>query len=101
MRVEVYERIFILEPPPLPVSLPPVGSHSIKQTRISTTTSSSYSSGLNVNNNSDGTIRTTTSWHLQSHNVGFNNNGENVLSTQMLNNNFLDNERAASAIAAG
>lgn len=45
-------------------------------------------------------IRTTTSWHSQIQNVGFNN-GENVVSNQMLNNNFLDNERAASAIAAG
>lgn len=90
----------ILEPPPLPATLPPVGGH-VKQTRITSTTMS-YSSGPNINNNSDGTVRSTTSWHLQSHNLGPNNNGENILSSQMLtNNNFLDNERAASAIAAG
>lgn len=92
----IYE---IIEPPPLPATLPPVGSHNIKQTRISTSTLSSYSSGSN--NNSEGMIRTTTSWHSQTQNVGFNNNGENLLSNQMLNNNFLDNERATSAIAAG
>lgn len=92
----IYE---IIEPPPLPVTLPPVGSHNIKQTRISSSTLSSYSSGSN--NNSEGMIRTTTSWHSQTQNVGFNNNGENLLSNQMLNNNFLDNERATSAIAAG
>lgn len=89
----IYE---IIEPPPLPATLPPVAS---KQTRISTTTLSSYSSGSN--NNSEGMIRTTASWHSQTQNVAFNNNGENLLSNQMLNNNFLDNERATSAIAAG
>lgn len=89
----IYE---IIEPPPLPATLPPVAP---KQTRISTTTLSSYSSGSN--NNSEGMIRTTASWHSQTQNVAFNNNGENLLSNQMLNNNFLDNERATSAIAAG
>lgn len=90
----------ILEPPPLPATLPPVGGH-VKQTRVTSTTMS-YSSGPNINNNSEATVRSTTSWHLQSHNLGPNNNGENILSSQMLtNNNFLDNERAASEIAAG
>lgn len=88
-----------LEPPPLPATLPPVGSHN-KHTR--TTTSLSYASGPNVNNNSDASIRSTTSWHVQSHSFGANNNGDSSLNNQMMtNNNFLDNERAASAIAAG
>lgn len=90
-----------LEPPPLPHQPPPVGGSLSKQTRI-TTTSVTYASGPNVNNNSDGTVRTTTSWHVQSHDFGANNNDDNVLTNEMLtNNNFLDNERAVSAISAG
>lgn len=95
---DIYE---ILEPPPLPATQPPIGGYNIQQTRISTTTSSTYFTGPNVNNTSEGMMRTTTSWHSQTHNDGLNNNGENVLTNQTLNNNFLDNERAASAIAAG
>lgn len=85
----------------MPATSPPVGSHA-KQTRISTT-SVSYASGPNVNNNSDGsTVRTTTSWHVQTHNFGSNNNGDNALTNQMLtNNNFLENERVVSAVSAG
>lgn len=92
---------YILEPPPLPATLPPVGSQ-IKQTRISTTTVSYSTSESNINNNSDGATKSTLSWHSQTQSLGSNNNVENVLSNQTLaNNNFLDNERAASSIAAG
>lgn len=62
----------------------------------------SYSSGTNINNISDETIRSMTTWHSQNHNVSLNNNGDSILSNQMLtNNNFLDNERAVSVIATG
>lgn len=45
-------------------------------------------------------MRSTTTWHSQTHIEGLNNDGVNILSNQMLtNNNFLDNERAASTIA--
>ena len=85
----------------MPATLPPVGGHG-KPTR-GTTTSVSYASGPNVNNNTDSgtTVRTTTtSWHVQTHNFG--PNGDNLLTNQMLtNNNFLDNERAVSAVSAG
>lgn len=48
-------------------------------------------------------MRSTTSWHVQTqHQIAPNNNGDSPLTHQMVtNNNFLDNERAASAIAAG
>lgn len=96
---EINRNIF-LEPPPLPATLPPVGSH-MKQSRVSTT-SISYTSGPNVNNNTETTMRSTTSWHVQTQHLGANNNGDSTLTHQMVtNNNFLDNERAASAIAAG
>lgn len=78
-----------LEPPPLPATLPPVGSH-MKQ-KITTTTTT-FTSGSNLNNN-PGNVRTTT-WHTQSHYNSSNNNGDGL-------NNFLDNERAASTIPAG
>lgn len=94
-----FECIF-LEPPPLPATLPPVGGHA-KQARV-TTTSVSYASGPNVNNNTDGVVRTATSWHVQTHNFGSNNNGDNVLTNEMVtNNNFLENERVVSAVSAG
>lgn len=91
---------YLLEPPPLPATLPPVGSQ-IKHTRISTTTVSYSNIGSNTNNNSDEAAESL-SWHSQSQSLGSNNSKENVLSSQSLaNNNFLDNERAASVIAAG
>ncbi|XP_031639597.1 uncharacterized protein LOC116351612 isoform X2 [Contarinia nasturtii] len=71
-----------MEAPPLPATLPPVGC------------TLSYASGSNINNNNSGGKMRSTTWHSQTHSVGLNNN----LSNQMLtNNNFLDNERAASA----
>lgn len=74
----------------------------MKQTRISTTTLSYSTTGPNLNNNSEESVRSTTSWHSQTNIIGPNNNGDSVLTNQMLtNDNFLNNERAASAIAAG
>lgn len=90
----------LLEPPPLPSTLPPAGGRA-KNTRIATIHTANSAFINNVNNNSDESMHSTP-WHLKTSDVGSNNNGDSFLSNQMTSsNNFLEEERAASAIATG
>lgn len=92
--------MFVIDPPPLPVTLPPVGGHPSKQSKTSTTTTT-YSNNSSTNavhpniQKPQATVRQTT-WHTH-----YTNNGAPINAQMMSNNNFLDNERAASAVAAG
>lgn len=86
-------------PPPLPASLPPVGGQQI---RHSTTAYRTTTTGVGPNNynnhhynNNNGqpvaTVRTAT-WHQH-----YNNGNSALNATMLANNNFLNNERAASS----
>lgn len=77
-----------LDPPPLPVTLPPAGAH----TKVITTTQT------NPNNNerTQATVQTS-SWQSQ-----YNNNVTSPESGHLLtSDNFLENERAHSTIPSG
>lgn len=70
----------------------------MKHTKITTTTLMDST----TNNNLEDSIRLTKPWQSQSPDFTSNNNGENIVSnTGTSSNFFLEEERAASAIATG
>lgn len=87
------------KPPPLPSTLPPVGSQQIRHSTTSyrTTTAAAPNKYNNNINNLVGsqlpqaTVRTTT-WHQH-----YNNGNSSLNAAMLTNNDFLNNERAASS----